>query len=54
MSSFWTLNTICLLVAFLASVASSSAEYGEIDRIYRGWHLNPHEFPWMVKIKVGL
>jgi len=49
MRTFWTLN-IWLLVAF-ASVATSSPEYGEIDRIYRGWHLNPHEFPWMVKIK---
>ena len=23
-----------------------------IDRIYQGWHLSPHEFPWMVKLKV--
>ena len=24
------------------------------ERIFRGWELSPHEFPWMVKIKVGL
>ena len=24
------------------------------DRIYRGWELKPHEFPWMVKLKVYL
>ena len=53
MSTFWTLNTIGLLVT-LVTVASSSPEYGEIDRIFRGWQMNPHEFPWMVKIKVGL
>ena len=23
------------------------------DRIYKGWELTPHEFPWMVKLKVG-
>ena len=22
------------------------------DRIFRGWELKPHEFPWMVKLKV--
>lgn len=22
------------------------------SRIYKGWRLSPHEFPWMVKIKV--
>ena len=22
------------------------------DRIYKGWELKPHEFPWMVKLKV--
>ena len=22
------------------------------DRIYRGWELHAHEFPWMVKLKV--
>ena len=22
------------------------------DRIYKGWELAPHEYPWMVKIKV--
>ena len=24
------------------------------DRIFRGWFLKPHEFPWMVKLKVKL
>lgn len=24
-----------------------------MSRIHRGWFLDPHEFPWMVKIKVG-
>ena len=24
------------------------------ERIFGGWNLNPHEFPWMVKIKVGM
>ena len=23
------------------------------DRIYRGWELDPHEFPWMVKLMVS-
>ena len=23
------------------------------SRIYRGWHVRPHEFPWMVKVMVG-
>ena len=23
------------------------------DRIYKGWELKPHEFPWMVKLKVS-
>ena len=23
------------------------------ERIFRGWELQPHEFPWMVKIKVS-
>jgi hypothetical protein len=22
------------------------------DRIFKGWELKPHEFPWMVKLKV--
>ncbi len=22
------------------------------DRIFKGWFLRPHEFPWMVKLKV--
>ena len=26
---------------------------GAMARIHGGWHLEPHEFPWMVKIKVG-
>ena len=24
------------------------------DRIFRGWELKPHEFPWMVKLKVRI
>ena len=24
----------------------------DIDRIFKGWFLSPHEFPWMVKLKV--
>ena len=24
------------------------------DRIFRGWELDPHEFPWMVKLMVSL
>ena len=42
-------------VALFVGVASATnPDYGEIDRIYRGWFLKPHEFPWMVKIKVRL
>ena len=39
---------------FLGVASATNPNYGEIDRIYRGWFLKPHEFPWMVKIKVRL
>ena len=32
-----------------------SVSYGQDvaqDRIFKGWFLSPHEFPWMVKLKV--
>ena len=33
-----------------------SVSYGQDiaqDRIFKGWFLSPHEFPWMVKLKVS-
>ena len=30
----------------------NSAEDQPKDRIFKGYELTPHEFPWMVKIKV--
>ncbi len=26
----------------------------QVSRIFRGWDVEPHEFPWMAKIKVRL
>ena len=39
-----------LATAFLAFFGKTSGD--EIDRIFKGWFLSPHEFPWMVKLKV--
>ena len=32
----------------------NDGDNGPKDRIHKGWDLEPHEFPWMVKIKVGI
>lgn len=43
------------LISIISAFASSDDQQqflGPIDRIYRGWHLTPHEFPFMVKLKV--
>ena len=46
------MKTFVEVVAFMAFIVVVWAESFEIDRIYKGWFLNPHEFPWMVKLKV--
>ena len=47
--AFWSIIATYFHVGY---ASNSPDDFGEIDRIYRGWHLNAHEFPWMVKIKV--
>lgn len=34
-------------------MAASSADPAS-DRIFKGYIADPHDFPWMVKLKVGL
>ena len=41
-----------LLLALLGALLLVQVNCDNIDRIYQGWHLSPHEFPWMVKLKV--
>ena len=41
--------------ALTALIGFNSVSYGQDiaqDRIFKGWFLSPHEFPWMVKLKV--
>ena len=42
-----------LFLALLGLVLTYLVHGDNIDRIYQGWHLSPHEFPWMVKLKVS-
>ena len=48
--AFWSIITTYFHVGY---ASNNLDDFGEIDRIYKGWHLNAHEFPWMVKIKVS-
>ena len=43
-----------LLLALLGALLLVQVNCDNIDRIYQGWHLSPHEFPWMVKLKVRI
>ena len=43
-----------LLLALFGALLLVQVNCDNIDRIYQGWHLSPHEFPWMVKLKVRL
>lgn len=40
-----------LFLALLGALLLVQVNCDNIDRIYQGWHLSPHEFPWMVKLK---
>ena len=46
--------TMQLVLALFGPLLALLANGDNIDRIYQGWHLSPHEFPWMVKLKVSL
>ena len=39
------------LIGFNISVSFGQQDVAQ-DRIFKGWFLSPHEFPWMVKLKV--
>ena len=43
-----------LILALWGALLYVQVNCDNIDRIYQGWHLSPHEFPWMVKLKVRL
>ena len=41
-----------LTTVFIGYYISFTSAGPEVDRIFKGWFLSPHEFPWMVKLKV--
>ena len=41
-----------VVFVFVLALMVLKANAGDIDRIFKGWFLEPHEFPWMVKLKV--